>query len=111
MFNLIPLSIIGTIMLVFVATGHTLTPSIVFTLILIFDIMRFQLFDLPYIIESFVETYTSIKRIEDYLLAEEAESYFTYSRSEDPFHYALQIQNACFSWGTSPSDEETNFEE
>lgn len=49
-----------------------LSPSIVYTLMLIFEIIKFQFMELPYIISSFVESYTSLKRIEDYLLAEEA---------------------------------------
>lgn len=102
-----PIILIATVFMVYLISGQTLSPSIVYSLLMIFMLMKFQLYDMPYILGRLIDTYTSMKRIEDYLLVEEAKPIESIKRPFDPFNYALEIQNASFAWKTSPDKEES----
>lgn len=51
---LAPVLLIGTMLTVFIVLGHTVQPSIVFTILLIFENIKGELYEIPYIIGSFV---------------------------------------------------------
>lgn len=78
--------------------GNELSPSITYTVVMMFNIMRGPLNSLPWIISQFIETFVSIKRIEEFLLQEDVDRSKIHRLSHDAFSYALAIQNASFAW-------------
>ncbi len=73
----------------YLGLGNELTPSITYTVVMMFGMMRGPLFALPWLITFFMETVVSIKRIEDYLLQDDVNTEMISKMPDDPFAFAL----------------------
>jgi ABC-type multidrug transport system fused ATPase/permease subunit len=61
--------------LTFVLTGHELTIGIIFSSMLLFNILRWPLISLPWVISDGVQARVSVNRIQEFLLSEELEEF------------------------------------
>jgi ABC-type multidrug transport system fused ATPase/permease subunit len=105
--------------IVYSASGNDLKPSIAFTGLALFNVLRFPLNTLPMIINLIVESQVALGRIRDYLLADEIDrSYYenrddaandedgiSMSRGPKAGDLAIAIQEGRFSWA-QPRDEQ-----
>ncbi|EXC25625.1 ABC transporter C family member 2 [Morus notabilis] len=80
----------------FTMLGGTLTPSVAFTSLSLFAVLRFPLFMLPNIITQAVNANVSLKRLEELLLAEDR--ILLPNPPLDPRLPAISIKNGNFSW-------------
>lgn len=83
-------------------TNHDLAPAEVFSSLAMFNGLRFPLNLLPLIIGQIVDAWSSLKRIQDFLLAEDAEENITWYPEGD---HALELKNASFTWERSQTTE------
>ncbi|XP_077987575.1 ATP-binding cassette sub-family C member 5-like [Glandiceps talaboti] len=76
-------------------TGNDITVSKAFTLVAVFDVMRFLIISTPFAIKSLVEAKVSINRIKEILLMEERVSIAGHPENPDD---ALIMNKATFAW-------------
>jgi len=69
-----------------------------FTTIMLFRILQYPIRLLPTAISEMIQIWTSIKRIEKYLLSEEVE-YDNIKVGNAKDLYAIKITNGTFAWG------------
>jgi ABC-type multidrug transport system fused ATPase/permease subunit len=77
--------------------GVTLTASKAFTVISLFNILRFPFAFLPMAAVEWVTTIVAMKRIQNFLLMPEMDADKVVA-PEDPAQHAIQISNAAFKW-------------
>ena len=92
--------------LVFLMQGNTLSPSIVFTVMMMFGIMKGPLNELPWQIVFFIDFFISMGRIEEFLEQDDVDEEMICKRKTDYFQYALELQSAHFSWKLYPEEKE-----
>lgn len=90
----------------YVLLGNLMTPQRAFTVISIFSILQEPIRSIPMVINYFIETYVSVKRIEKYLKEKDInKKYLVHdlanSSNKD---YALKISRGTFYWRT-PDDK------
>ncbi|KAL4503360.1 hypothetical protein ABPG72_000966 [Tetrahymena utriculariae] len=97
-----PMLIINATFAGYVLLGNEMTPVKAFTIISIFSILQEPIRSLPQIINSLIETYVSIKRMEKYLGQQDINRKFLTHNLEDTsdVFYALKITNGNFYWRT-----------
>ncbi|CAC5405400.1 ABCC5 [Mytilus coruscus] len=78
-----------------VMTGNDITATQAFTLVAIFNAMRFSLGVIPFAIKALSEVRVSLDRCKSVLLMEEIKEYPT--KISNP-HYMVVMKNASFSW-------------
>ncbi|KAF9575849.1 hypothetical protein EC968_001232 [Mortierella alpina] len=83
------------------ALGNTLSPEIIFPALAFFTVLRIPLMVLPSAYTTAADAYVALKRIELFLLSEEASSI----PPPDPEHaYAMTMRDASFTWEQLLSD-------
>jgi len=88
-------------------TGNDLNPAPIFSSLALFNSLRIPLNFLPLVIGQVIDANASIQRIQEFLLAEEAEesTHWDYNAKD-----AVVLQNAEFTWERHPTrDEEETF--
>lgn len=92
-------------MLSFIAyslTHHGLSPAEIFSSLALFNGLRIPLNLLPLVLGQVVDAWSSLKRIEEFLLEEEmVEEVTIESKGED----AIRLENASFTWERTPTTE------
>ena len=76
-------------------TNHDLAPAEVFSSLALFNGLRFPLTLFPVVLGQVIDAWGSVKRIQDFLLEEEAQEGATW---EPKGEYALELKNASFTW-------------
>jgi ATP-binding cassette subfamily C (CFTR/MRP) protein 1 len=95
MWSAVPLLIaLSTFAAYVTIAGHSLDVASALTALALFEILRFPLFMLPYVINMLVEAGVALKRIEDFLSAPD---HVPPPRLEDP-NTVIQLSNATFSY-------------
>ncbi|KAF1953987.1 multidrug resistance-associated protein 5 [Byssothecium circinans] len=84
-------------------TGHGLDPAPIFSSLALFNSLRMPLNFLPLVIGQVIDANASIKRIEEFLLAEEAQETAEWDYSAKD---AVVLKNADFTWERHPTYEE-----
>jgi ABC-type multidrug transport system fused ATPase/permease subunit len=88
--------------LVYAGTGHQLTPSVVFSSLTWFQLLRLPLMMLPLSFSSIADARNAIGRLQECFTAELISETF----ERDPeLKYALEVENASFTWDSPPPDE------
>ncbi|XP_030060230.1 multidrug resistance-associated protein 9 [Microcaecilia unicolor] len=90
--------ILSTVLTFIVHTllNQELTASDAFTVIAIFNAMRFMLASLPFSVKAAAEAKVSLRRLREILVKEIPPSYV---RQQQKSEYALEMNNATLSWG------------
>lgn len=83
-------------------TDHGLNPAPIFSSLALFNSLRLPLNFLPLVIGQVIDANASVKRIQEFLLAEEAqeEAEWDYNAKD-----AVQLENADFTWERHPTQE------
>ncbi|GJJ74211.1 ATP-binding cassette, subfamily C (CFTR/MRP), member 1 [Entomortierella parvispora] len=79
-------------------TGHELNAAIIFSSLSLFNIMRMPLMIFPQVVSGMVDAMVSVRRIEDFLLADELEDLPVVNHDAE---FAISITDASFQWDTS----------
>lgn len=89
----------------FSLTNHSLNPASIFSSLALFNGLRLPLNLLPLVIGQIVDASASIGRIEEFLLAEEAqdEAHWDYENEN-----AIVIRDANFTWERNPTQDPEN---
>lgn len=85
---------------VYAALGNALNAPIIFSALALFNILRYPLIILPNIIRSTVESKVALKRLDDFLNAEELEG--INQDNDKSGEYAIEFDDASFKWETMP---------
>lgn len=96
MWLLIPLSLSATFG-TYVFMGHQLTAQIAFTTIVLFGTLEYPINALPEAIGQLSQIWSSIKRIEKFLKAEEMQDEYLKDQ-DDSGEEAISIKNGTFYW-------------
>ncbi|KAF6841727.1 ABC transporter family protein [Colletotrichum plurivorum] len=83
-------------------TDNVLNPAEVFSSLALFNGLRIPLNLLPLVLGQVVDAWSSLKRIQDFLLAEEQEEDVVFKPDGD---YALEMHNSSFTWERTPTQE------
>jgi len=76
-------------------TSHDLAPAHIFSSLALFNSLRMPLNLLPLVIGQVIDAWSSIYRIQEYLLSEEQEDEASYNPKSDA---AVEMENADFTW-------------
>ncbi|KAH9989454.1 ABC transporter [Russula vinacea] len=88
--------------LVYAGSGHELTPAIVFSSLTWFQLLRLPLMMLPLSFSSIADARNAIGRLQECFTAELISETF----ERDPkLKYAVEVENASFTWDNPPPDE------
>ncbi|XP_051884033.1 ATP-binding cassette sub-family C member 12 isoform X2 [Pristis pectinata] len=82
--------------------GYELTASVAFTVIAVFNVMKFTLATLPFSVKGFAEARVSLKRLKKMLVMENPEVYVK-TLQDSP--YAVLMENASLSWNNVNGSE------
>lgn len=82
-----------------------LTPSIAFTSLVIMNQMKYAINFIPEIIVEMISTWTSIKRIAEYLDSEEVDAYLLDTTDSSTEHLPIRLDDASFAFAGSKHDE------
>ncbi|KAA8644642.1 uncharacterized protein ATNIH1004_008848 [Aspergillus tanneri] len=95
--DLIALSIVATlfIFITFAVTNHALDAAIIFSFLTLFNSLRTPLNWLPVAIGQVINALASVRRIKEFLIAEEHEEQAPWDFNMFP---AVEIRNAIFTW-------------
>ncbi|XP_078066968.1 ATP-binding cassette sub-family C member 12 isoform X3 [Mustelus asterias] len=85
--------------------GYELTPSTAFTLIAIFNVMKFTLSTLPFSVKAFAETKVSLQRLKKLLIMKAPVAYV---KNVQDSPYAVVMENASLSWGNTNGNGQLN---
>ncbi|KAF9466027.1 multidrug resistance-associated ABC transporter [Collybia nuda] len=103
--TLIPILASALSFIAYALSGHDLNVAIIFSCLQIFNNIRTPLKTLPTALSSLSETLVGLKRISDFLTAEEIQDPYTIS-CEMPDNNAVQV-NGSFTWeATEPEPEQ-----
>ncbi|KAK0642289.1 ABC transporter C family member 10 [Lasiodiplodia hormozganensis] len=83
-------------------SNHMLDPAPIFSSLALFNSLRLPLNLLPLVLGQTIDAYSSIKRIQEFLLAEEADEDI---RWKDDMKDAILVKDADFTWERSPSQD------
>ena len=90
-FYIFPLLVCMTAFLVYECTGHVLSPSMTYTVIAVFNILKEPLKIIPTLINLYVEAILSMNRIQDYMMQDEVDPLMIEYYPKDNFNYAVEI--------------------
>lgn len=79
----------------FALTSHSLTPAPIFSSLALFNGLRFPLNFFPLVLGQNIDAYASVKRIQEFLMAEEASEDVEYDYSNEN---AIVLKDATFTW-------------
>lgn len=82
-------------------TNHNLAPAEVFSSLALFNGLRIPLNLLPLILGQVIDAWSSLKRVEEFLLEEEQEEDVILKPEGE---HAIEMHNATFTWERSPGD-------
>ena len=88
--------------IVYSVSGHELTPSRVFSSLSLFNALRVPFNLLPVVIGQVSDAYTSLKRVQDFLLAEEWKDSVTWDGSA---RNGIAVENSDFMWEKNAQSE------
>ncbi|KAI2643335.1 P-loop containing nucleoside triphosphate hydrolase protein [Xylaria nigripes] len=83
-------------------TNHGLGPAEVFSSLALFNSLRLPLNLLPMVIGTTVDAWSSLKRIQEYMLSEDQEDTALF---EPEGKNAIEMNNASFTWERTPTQE------
>lgn len=83
-------------------TNHNLAPAEVFSSLALFNGLRMPLNLLPLVIGQVTDAWSSLSRIQEFLLAEEREEEVTF-KPDGP--NAVEMRNASFTWERTPTQD------
>ncbi|XP_069757764.1 ATP-binding cassette sub-family C member 12 isoform X2 [Narcine bancroftii] len=83
--------------------GCELTAAVAFTVIAIFNAMKFTLFTLPFTVKGFAEARIALRRLKKILVMENPE---VYVKTQQDSPYAVMMENATLSWSKVNENEE-----
>ncbi|KAI1813566.1 ATP-binding cassette transporter protein [Poronia punctata] len=83
-------------------TDHGLAPAEIFSSLALFNGLRLPLNLLPIVIGQIVDAWSSMKRIQDYMLAEDQEDSSVYKPEGEQ---AIDMSDATFTWERTPTQE------
>ncbi|KAI1438241.1 ABC transporter family protein [Xylaria sp. CBS 124048] len=86
----------------FSLTNHGLNPAKIFSSLALFNSLRMPLNLLPLVIGSTVDAWSSLKRIQEFLLSENQEETAVY---EPENKSAVEMNNASFTWERTPTQQ------
>ncbi|QSZ29358.1 hypothetical protein DSL72_003872 [Monilinia vaccinii-corymbosi] len=86
-------------------TSHGLSPARVFSSLALFNSLRLPLNLLPMVIGQVIDAYSSIYRIQEYLLSEEQEDD---AKPDHELEAAIVVQGADFTWERTATQESEN---
>ena len=86
----------------FSLSNHSLAPSKIFSSLALFNGLRMPLNLLPLVIGQVTDAWTSLKRIQEFLLAEEAEEEVAWRPDGE---HAVEMHDASFTWERTPTQE------
>ena len=92
------------IFLCYVGLGHQLDAAKAFTTLTLFGLMTSPFIFLPFGLNSYNQSLLSMKRIMEFLDAEDLEAYVTYNATGSEANVVVEFQDTCLSW--TPKDEE-----
>ncbi|KAI1199553.1 P-loop containing nucleoside triphosphate hydrolase protein [Nemania serpens] len=84
-------------------TDHGLGPAEVFSSLALFNGLRLPLNLLPLVIGSIVDAWSSMKRIQSYMLSEDQEDAAEFKPENES---AVEIKHASFTWERTPTQED-----
>ena len=92
--------------------SNILTPDKAFVCISLFNLLRLPLTLFPYSFKLFIDLLVSIRRITEFLNADELEDHLENKSLPIKETNAVEVKNACFSWSDSkkPALQDINFE-
>jgi ABC-type multidrug transport system fused ATPase/permease subunit len=85
--------------LTYVQLGNTIDAAVAFSTIMIFNILQAPLRQFPSALSSLIQMFTSVKRIEQFLLAVEIDNSLIHSADESDADVAIRIEEGSFRWG------------
>ena len=88
--------------IVLAATGGDLTPENVFSALVLFNLLRFPLMQVPFVGGMIADALVSKRRIEEFLLSDEISDQ---PEQVDDKKYAVNIDNGEFTWETVLQDQ------
>lgn len=74
-----------------------MTPSVTFTILSLFNTLRYPMTMLPTAIRSIMGAQVAFKRLDEFFILPEAENYINYE-NDDKKEYAIEVVNGCFEW-------------
>jgi ABC-type multidrug transport system fused ATPase/permease subunit len=83
-------------------TNHNLAPAEVFSSLALFNGLRMPLNLLPLVIGQVTDAWSSVARIQEFLLAEEREEEATFDPDAEN---AVEVHNASFTWERTPTQD------
>ena len=83
-------------------TSHSLAPAKIFSSLALFNSLRIPLNLLPLVLGQTIDAWSSMKRIQEYLLEEEMEEEMTVDKTGDD---AIRLEDASFTWERTPTQE------
>ncbi|KAK7734458.1 ATP-binding cassette transporter yor1 [Botryosphaeria dothidea] len=83
-------------------SNHVLDPAPIFSSLALFNSLRLPLNLLPLVLGQVIDAYSSIKRIQEFLLAEEADEDIQW---KDDMKEAVVVRSADFTWERSPTQD------
>ncbi|KAF2021110.1 ABC multidrug transporter-like protein [Aaosphaeria arxii CBS 175.79] len=89
--------------IVYSMTGHSLGVGPVFSSLALFNAVRIPLSLLPIVIGQMADAMACLKRIEDFLSAEEHEDKIEWDMRAEQ---GIQVQNASFTWEETPDNDQ-----
>ncbi|EEB86704.1 hypothetical protein MPER_16241, partial [Moniliophthora perniciosa FA553] len=90
--------------IVYAVTGHDLEPSVIFSSLSLFNLLRTPLTFLPVALSSMADAYNAFNRVQEVFLAE----VMTEDIKLDPkLDVAVSVKNAEFTWDAPPSEAAT----
>ncbi|KAI0288069.1 ABC transporter [Russula brevipes] len=88
--------------LLYAGSGHELTPAVVFSSLTSLQLMRLPLMMLPVSLNAIIDARNAIGRLQECFTAE----LISEEIERDPdLKYAIEIENASFTWDSPPPDE------
>ncbi|KAI9668256.1 MAG: hypothetical protein M1821_001076 [Bathelium mastoideum] len=84
---------------------HALNPAPIFSSLALFNSLRLPLNLLPLVIGQVTDALSSIQRIQEFLLAEEAEDHVEWDKENKN---AIVVKNAAFTWERTPTQDPDN---
>lgn len=83
-------------------TDNSMQPAQVFSSLALFNGLRIPLNMLPLVLGQVVDAWSSVKRIQEFLLAEEMEDEAEFKLDAE---HAVDVQNASFTWERTPTQD------
>lgn len=84
-------------------TDHTMRPAEIFSSLALFNGLRMPLNMLPMVLGQVIDAWSSLKRIQEFLLAEEQEEDVTRKPSGE---HAIELHGANFTWERTPTTKD-----